>query len=352
MFQSPRKFFKRLLVILFDMFIIILSVRQSMGVPIALTMGCGKSLDLTADKRRFCCEHFNLDCTGFEKIDPQHVLRNVKEEVQRLIPRRRSFRLLGENCGETQMKCATGLYCRQGTCVRRRSRAHLKSLMQRGKFVEQEEREEIGSDSDEEREDPLPAQKGLILEGQSVKTSDIIVRPDKAARDVVMKPRKTPTPQSPDADQSGAKKNEDVKYSRTEAITDLKRSLNEEEDELAANVADLLSLKLGFNLNSVELHSVREVIAGTLDERAEREDEIVQSETERGMEGDLAEGYTAGFEQRVEAAEGESSREYHYYNHYEPLVQCPSKKKRHSPAKEVSESLTALTEGLRSTLHA
>lgn len=353
MFLSPETIFKRFVIILFALFILLaLSIQETNGVPIALAMGCGRSLDLAADKKAFCCEHFNLDCPVLKNISPKDPSRNVQEKMQELTHHRRSFRLLGESCSEAHVRCATGLYCRGGICVRRCSEVHLKSLTQRGRLVEQEERENMSPQSGEKRKSPFPAQNDLILEGQSVKASDVTVRPDKLARDIAMEPRKTPTPQSSNVSHGAARIDDIANHSGFRTTADPQRPLNEEEDELTANIADLLSLKLGINLNSAELHSVREIIAGTLDERAEREDEVVQNESKRDMEGSLKESQTVDSERHVETVEDESPKQYRYYSHYEPLVQCSSEKKRHSPAKEISESLRTMTAGVGSTLHA
>lgn len=352
MSETSNWIWKGLVLFLFDLVITVLFVEESMGVPIALAMGCGKSLNLTVEKKSFCCEQFNLDCPASRKaVGVELPPQNKQEKTQHIIPRRHKVRMLGEDCKEAQVKCATGLQCRRGVCVRRRSQAHLKSLMQRGRLVEQEEREEINPDSDEEREDPLPAQKGLILKGQSVKSSQAIVGPDMAAGDNVTEPRKTPTPRKSTAESGNV--NENTALYRKTKVTPLdeKIALNEEEDELAANVADLLSLRLGINLNSAELHNVREIIAGTLDERAEREDEVVQGESQRDEENRITKDQTSGLEQRVEGAEGGGPNQYYHYNHYEPLVQCPSERSS-SILTRASESVRTFSMGVGKSLRA
>ncbi|CAN8063420.1 unnamed protein product [Agarophyton chilense] len=124
--------------------------------------------------------------------------------------------------------------------------------MSRGQEVEEEEKHQTRDGDDVEDADPLPVRKGLILEGQSLKLAD----------------GETKSSLLSQMQATGSTRNEKKDPN----------ALDLEEDELAANIGDLLSRQMGIKLNAKQVHKVREVIAGTFDERAEREEQVDDSE--------------------------------------------------------------------------
>lgn len=404
---------------------------QSCGIPIAKAMGCGKSPSLSIEKRIFCCEHFNLDCVAkavnavqVDDIGNGNGYEPVGNHINAKLVR---IRTLGEDCNYPADQCAVGLRCKGGYCLRERSNAHLKALLDRGKLVEEEERGVSDSGTDEEPGDPLPAQKGLILEGQAVKNTDSFssessnlisslrqdprktptpckppnpLRPyTSTSQDVIVErqavknptPRKTPTPLQPytpnyqDIRVEGQAVKVDDSYSSQgglrvpssregpsavrRAVAENKgnkeghspnddeyrpKPMMEEEDELAANIADLLAAKLGVSLDSEEMHNIRELIAGTLDERAEREDEVtqnIQNQVEENGKKNSEVLLTAPMTSSVpEETESNSNIEQHN-TRYEPLVQCASDGTVSRAANEMSKTMKTLGEQAERFVH-
>lgn len=212
-------------------------------------LGCGKNEVLTFEKRSFCCEQFNLDCNS------QQVPKKGLERGSNRIWRAR-IRVLGEACSQPLYVCAVGLECKQGLCFRKKTKEHLKMLLRRGRKVEEEERAQMDNGADVRERDPLPAQKGLILKGQSLHF----------------------------ADGGGKYRSDDAsslkKGMRKPASAEEIDSSGIEEDEVTANIRDVLN-KTGIRLNAAQVHNMRDVIAGTLDERAEREEQVEESEAEK-----------------------------------------------------------------------
>lgn len=277
------------------------------GAPVTRMVGCGQGKALPWETKKFCCERFNLDCTRatpkpvrakdveerIKENDLAHERR--KEEHRRMVV---SIRMLGESCSQENDKCAVGLHCLKGFCTRTRGAAHLKDLIERGKVVEEVEKEDstVGSRL---REDQGASQE-VIVKGQAVKIDD--------------------TDPSDDADDTLA-----------EGMTSLSGPANvnekpplQEEDELAANIADLLSSRLGVSLDNVEMHSIRQLIAGTLDERAQREDQVEENEVSRQGQGQPETSKHKAKARQVSPAKSGVNKGAFEGSLYEPLVQCSS----------------------------
>lgn len=276
--------------------IVLFSHQHATAVPVAMVMGCGRAnAGLSEEKKVFCCEHFNLEC----QILSSESIRTAKLgkfNGKRRMLGGRVVRIkgLGETCREPSYKCAVGLTCKGGFCFLQKSNAHLDSLLRRGKGVENEEKRDLGIGTDVEEGDPLPANKGLILHGQSIDIGDelpseFLSSSDQGGsaswrkernesefsdhskggrngfehRNIISKiPRRTPSPRR---------------------VVDVEQQANQigmEEDEIATNIAHLLESRMGVDLDGKEKHSIRQIIAGTLDERAEREDQEEEGEEE------------------------------------------------------------------------
>lgn len=259
-------------------------------VPIAQSLGCTPPLSaLSPEKRAFCCERFNFDCTVIPVVK---VAVTPPPQPPHHIPS--PVRLLGELC-PTNTKCGEGLYCRDGRCVRRRTLTHLKSLLRRGELVEEAEKEDATVLEADKEED-------VVVEGQSVKTNDT---------------------------------DEDEDVVEVEG-------LRKEEDEVAGNVADLLAQRMGVDLDRKEIEEVRRIIAGTLDERAQREDQAAEGESLKDIKMPNEEKVL-----RVENDGGKGvpqakSGGDRYYSRYEPLVQCSSERGG-KLAREVAEVMRLIS---------
>lgn len=409
---------------LFTVFCLAYLCRDAGGVPIARAMGCGTGTGLPIEKRVFCCEHFNLDCPP--QIDPNDSLRgnHMADETKsasgyttlhthKLV----QIRTLGERCVQKEDKCAVGLVCKGGFCLRERTKHHLRDLMNRGKLVEQEERGHLDPGTDLEQSDPLPAQKGLILKGQAMKARASELSEDMDAVEVsdelensqwqpptghISNPRQTPTPGrastlsdvrkigSPLATKSNPKPIQNVEvhgqairasdFSSNDVIEDrqlprdsfpktspstrdekkkdrgLPRqkspqsqdTLMEEEDELAANIADFLTTKLGVSLDFKEMHDIRELIAGTLDERAEREDEVVEN-----IEQNFADIQNANGESTLTAPDTGSMRPTKKIpkTRYEPLSQCNADADSGNAKRKISQRVANLKRKTEGAIH-
>lgn len=258
--------------------LLVASALRSAAVPVATVMGCKHpTSELSAEKAKFCCEQFNMGCTAEESVsvrsDGTETDRSPKSIVNKSdLKSGNRKKSLGAPCRRFGMDCAVGLECRRGYCFRKRSRAHLEELMDRGKAIEIEEELKVDEGTDEETGDPLPAQKGLILHGQSVDVGD-----------------KVPLELLKTNESGGTSAWPSVKHVRGEAANKNRTAKTEtggqsgaqkrityesEETELANNIGDLLASKLGLALNAAEMKGIRELIAGTIDEREEREDEL------------------------------------------------------------------------------
>ncbi|KAI0563574.1 hypothetical protein FGB62_37g128 [Gracilaria domingensis] len=233
--------------------VILLVCEYAWGAPIARMMGCGKGKTLSQEKQSFCCEHFNLDCPTARAVNADSTLANSVEDESNndKLEFKVRVRTLGQACKAPLYVCGVGLECKQGLCFRIKTKAHLKRLMSRGREVEKEERQFTRDGEDVEEEDPLPARKGLILEGQSLKLSE--------------GERGSPPQAITQRAMGRSPRNEG-------------EPMDLEEDEVAANIWDLLAKTMGIKLSPKQIHNVREVIAGTIDERAEREEQIDDAE--------------------------------------------------------------------------
>lgn len=274
------------------------SIRYVSAAPVARLLGCGQpERVISIEKQRYCCVHFNLDCDNIENVEKLRdvvpkfgsafgsasvVEATTKKQLNRkkgandAVPSVQKFlkvRILGDRCTSSWVRCATGLECKLGFCVRKRNKANLTHLMQIGKRVEKEEQVEEAAGDDDDDDDPLPAKEDVTIRGQSVEMGEgevgraaMIVEGDSEGR-VIMADPLPKSVQDLDLNETviGAKK--DKAPEKDKAPSGI------EEDEVAANIADYLA-SIGKKLNDREWHAVRELIAGTIDERAQREDEV------------------------------------------------------------------------------
>lgn len=248
------------------------------AVPVARLLGCGiPDPQFPLEKHQFCCLHFRLNCDNFDSIEYISTLKdeiahvrlpNNSADVLRKIenhgnlkmkPNLVRVRTLGESCRSSNVRCAVGLECRRGTCLRSRSLAHLQRLIKAGEKIEREEQaqpDDVPGTLPVDEGALLPERNGITLHGQSIvsgnegeiKSSEVF----------------SSTSQN-SVEQFNLLKEED------------KAASGIEEDEVTANVADFLESK-GMKLGDKDWHSVRELIAGTIDERLERDDEVQNAE--------------------------------------------------------------------------
>lgn len=129
-----------------------------------------------------------------------------------------------------------------GVCMRDKSSRHFQRLIAVGKQVENAER----LNEDEEEQDEA---EQLKIRGQSVEIEAVAARLA-------------------------------LKHQRQDTIglSDKAAVHGDEEDELTANVADYLAAR-GKTLSKKEWTAIRNLIAGTMDERAERDEEVDQAES-------------------------------------------------------------------------
>lgn len=270
------------------------SLQLISAAPVARLMGCGQpERVISIDKQRYCCLHFNLDCVddgkqgnnenmreivkemGYESTAENVVSKQKKQKIKtegvKGVVKLLKVRTIGEGCGSSWVRCATGLECKLGFCVRQRNNRHLKKLIEMGKKVEQVERTEELGDGDDDDEDPLPAKEDdVTIRGQSVEVgvgdevrTATIVEGDSEGRVLMSDPTAAPM--------------QNLDNNKTEVSKIDKAATGIEEDEVTANVADYLASS-GKKLSDKEWHAVRELITGTLDERAQREDEVDEVE--------------------------------------------------------------------------
>lgn len=251
------------------------------GVPIARFLECGMTnRQINIEKQSHCCTYFRLNCNAsdtVEYISSQHgkttsdnqdskfpsashkLHRRSGSESKKILLR---VRTLGQSCHSKYVRCATGLTCRRGLCLRSRTTAHFQQLIRLGEKIEQEERADQGDGPnmpDRNNDDvDVPSAEGITLQGQSLG-----IRLDKSSYNVDLNMDKTISRGSP-------------QKTRSEIIDD-KAASGIEEDEVTANVADFLESK-GIKLDSGVWHNVREIIAGTLDERIERGQEVERAD--------------------------------------------------------------------------
>ena len=173
---------------------------------------------------------------GFRRTDG-----TLGTRLKKKVDGERSFtkvRTLGQGCESEHVRCAIGLECRLGICMRERSRKHLQRLMEVGKYVESAEH--LVADEDEYEEG-----EGLEEEYE---------------------------------EEEGEGLEEEYEEEEGEGLVDEEEEEEEEvEEEAAANVADYLSAR-GENISDSEWSEIRDLIAGTLEERAEREDEVEEAD--------------------------------------------------------------------------
>lgn len=228
---------------------------SSLAVPVARVMGCGKEdPDLKPERKKYCCEHFGMDCEQ-DSTEPQPVfIQPEGKDTPSLeaTPKRPSIyerlvrkRQIGSPCREPYFSCGAGLECHMGVCRRVQTHEHLESLIERGKAVEKEQNMDF---EDSESSSPRRNNKDdhPMLRGQSITLED--------------------------GENGGLRRRPQVAGKRDGP------SFFFEEDEVAANLADLLESRLHMVLNSSQVHSIRELISGTLDERAQREEEEAHPE--------------------------------------------------------------------------
>lgn len=267
----------------------------SWGIPIVRSLGCGQADSLLSiDRRTYCCQHFQLNCNpGMsvenpsmkrtfyspeqQKQEEQNVTKTVHSSSSSSVSSLSSssssslsstklkapslstdtkldasitqsttlvlkVRTLGQSCTSAAVRCASGLQCRMGVCMRDKSSRHFQRLIAVGKQVESAER----LSEDEEEQDETEQVK---IRGQSVEIDNVAARLA-------------------------------LKHRRQDAIglSDRAAVHGDEEDELTANVADYLSAR-GKSLSKTEWTAIRNLIAGTMDERAERDEEVDQAES-------------------------------------------------------------------------
>ena len=235
-----------------------------MSIPILRSLGCGQADSMLGlDRRLYCCENFKLNCgngnsdsagrvtvmglvarlgmgAGLDSsvgVESGTILEgleheggklgtNFKKEVEEK-PLLTKVRTLGQGCQSEYVRCAIGLECRLGICMRDKSRKHFQRLMAVGKDVEAAEN--LVAEEEEV--------SGVRVKGYSVYAGEAeVVRDDRAVVD------------------------------------------SEEEDEVAANVADYLSAR-GIKISDSDWHAIRDLIAGTLDEREEREEQVDEADS-------------------------------------------------------------------------
>lgn len=252
-------------------------VSGAKAVPAGTLMGCTKPPnDLTDEKRRWCCATFNLAC-AVPVNDKQTVrgLQNRGETIEHDVSAMVMMKPLGGRC-HGQIKCAVGLECRMGICLRRKDKAHLRELAERGKIVQMEE--EMQDDgTDVETRDSLLDTIGqeLFLHGQSVKVGSKIPKELLSSSEQEHGHASWPTHAS------------DVQAVSKDQLDQAKSPSNDEnnneEDEISKNIAQLLFLKKGLRLSHEDISAIRALIAGTIDEREER-DEQVEDATANAVE--------------------------------------------------------------------
>lgn len=246
---------------------------STVAVPVARLLGCGTGEpQFPLEKHQFCCLHFKLNCNNFDSIEhlssPQdgftRSLPNVSTNAMR---GRRGYgnpkgernlirvRSLGESCHFSNVRCAVGLECRRGLCLRTRSLAHLQRLIKAGEKIEREEQAQQADVHGTLSGSGLTVGVGITLDGQSIVSEN----------DGENKVSET----------GGSTSHGSIK--QTDLLEQDKAASGIEEDEVTANVADFLQSK-GMKLGDKDWHSVRELIAGTIDERLERDDEIQKAD--------------------------------------------------------------------------
>lgn len=276
----------------------VIPIAMGAPIPIMIEKDCGMpNTDLSVERQKFCCTHFKLNCPELlEGVDIQSrskplVARDsdfTKQGVGSHEPSAGVLKLLkvrklGQRCDSLWVRCATGLQCRYGFCLRERTAAHLRHLIDVGKQVEAEER--ATEEDDVEDGDPLPAKEDMIVKGQSINLEESYKTPvsaemgmgiTKQVTTINIGIHSTSRPHSRSKTSSFPKSTElpdPVKVIQIDKAV----AYGNEEDEMAANIADYLSLK-GKKLSRREQQTVRDLIAGTLDERVQRDEQVEQVE--------------------------------------------------------------------------
>lgn len=215
----------------FALLMLLTGLPALMAIPLPRSSACKSATHtLTARERTMCCSQFNLHCDGIATAALAIAERGMRNPFHALSANQ-PVMLLGESCG-TFARCGAGLKCWNGVCRRIRSARHLRRLMTLGKRVEKDERKEASEEAKEnilENGDDDDANPGM-LRGQAVSVA------------------------AANAGKSAM-----------------------EEDEVAANIADYLASR-GKKLTKKEWHVVRELIAGTIEERTQREEQAAQAE--------------------------------------------------------------------------
>lgn len=295
------------------MIVLNLFLQRSHCIPIVKSLGCGDSDDrLSIDRRAYCCSHFNLNCgsglsvksesrqpldasklqTTFTYIVPgggenENIVKTEKKNFrgnavssehdheERLTKFLKVINL-GQNCESKWVRCGTGLECRLGICMRDKSSQHFRRLLAVGKEVENVEHmaasngDQVAMDEDEKKEDaddeeggdPLSLGDHIVIRGQSV--------------DIGMGAELFNVHENVDVSKKENSK-KGIENKAEIGLLDRAAVHGDEEDEMTANIADYLSAK-GKKLSYKEWHTVRKLIAGTIDERAERDEEVEQVE--------------------------------------------------------------------------
>lgn len=247
------------------------------AVPVARLLGCGiPDSQFPVKNHQFCCIHFKMNC-NYDSVE--YILAPQNESVASAEHIRSDgspsgkqdygntkiehnvirVRTLGEGCRSNNVRCAVGLECRRGICLRSRSLAHLQRLVKAGEKIEREELAQLNDNLEtaiNRGNTDAFAPKGITLHGQSI---DISGNDGTKSKDY-----------GPDFENSA--KQPSLRYRNED-----KAASGIEEDEVTANVADYLGSK-GIEIDDEDWHNVRKLITGTIDERLERDDEVQKAD--------------------------------------------------------------------------
>lgn len=266
---------------LFVTFVLLVSsinFNLSYGVPAGALLGC-RTVDKKTplEKLTKCCTDFKLGCDELRIAEKMKITgenptdKKTNGKKRRFVAR---TRLLGERCDGKVFLCGIGLHCVHKFCRRVRSEEHLKALLERGKEVEQDEEEEAKQETSFLNSD---SEKDVVVKGQAVSIDtqfDDSEGNNGKKKDVLLLDEIN--------DSSIQKMMKKLNLSRLSTKVNhaqkMKERTNFEEDEITSNIADLLSARMGVALDKAERHEIREIIAGTLDERAEREEAMRNGE--------------------------------------------------------------------------
>lgn len=265
----------------FVTFILIVSsitFNLSDGIPAGGLLGC-RSVDKknSLEKLTKCCNNFKLGCDELRIAEKMRTMEAKITDKKTIGKKRRPVartRLLGERCDDEVFFCGIGLRCVHKFCRRVRNEEHLRALLERGKEVEQDEEEEAKQETSFLNSD---SEKDVVVKGQAVSIDNQFDDGEGSngkKKDVLLLDEIT----DPSIRKMMNKLNLSRMSTKVNHAKKMKESTNFEEDEITANIADLLSSRMGVVLDKAEKHEIREIIAGTLDERAEREEAVRDGE--------------------------------------------------------------------------